>query len=397
MKITMIQAGIIPLMLISLVLGLYGDEPVELRFIQKEGQVLHGDSLVDERVYMDGYLSHHAEIDEFSVSSVRSVDTNGRAVLDSSFRTVERIGGFPGYYQWNSSETVRLERASSGEMAVPHDAARPVLRNVPTFPDSPVEPGDSWSLPAEEVHVLRINGRLYGPYRSTAQVFYQYRENRKIGESSMAVIDLEYNLYLPVRQAGEPIRLITGQSRQEILWNIDEGRPERREENFEFLMMMSDGRSQEFIGTGITTYRLTESLNRQETVDVLQSELQNVPGISVSPMDDGILLSVTEEESILFEPESAIVRITEQYRLEKLSSILDKYRDRDILITGHTADYGTAEGRSRLSFERASSVAGILFPRGREGEGRLFLRGAGNSEPAGTDRENRRVEILILD
>lgn len=385
------------MLLIFSLSSLFSDDPIELRFLHIEGQVLHADALVDERVYIDGYLSHQAEIDEFSQSKVRRVAEDGTALLDSSFRTVERIGGYPGYFQWVSSETVRLERSPLGAMAVPYDAARPVLRNVPTFPGYPVAPGDSWSLPAEEVHVLRINGALFGPYRSTVQVLYRYLENRNIGGRPYAILEMEYSLYLPVRRAGEPVRLISGRSRQELLWDIGSGRPERKEELFEFLMMMSDGRTQEFIGSGVTTYRLTESLDRAETVDELKSEIGDLPGISVESIDEGVLLSVTDRESILFEPDSSLIRSAERFRLEKLSQILNAYGDRDILITGHTADYGTAEGRSRLSLERATAVADRLFPQGRPGSGRLFLRGAGNSEPIGTDRENRRVEILILD
>ncbi len=375
----------------------HADEAVFLQYNHLEGQVLHADSLVDETIYINGYLSHQAEIDEFSVTTVRQLTGENGAILDSSFRTVERIGIFTGLYDWISSETVRFRRDERGNMIVPESAARPVLRNVPRFPDYALKPGDSWSLPGEEVHVLRINGALYGPYRGAVQVLYHYLGNELINGRTFARISLEYSVYLPVRQSGEPIRLLSGQSRQEILWDINGGKPELKTEDFEFMMMMANGNTQEFVGKGRTTYRLTESLNRRETVESLMSELDLLPGVIVESTDEGILLSVIETDHILFEPESSIVSDSQRYRLQQLSESLNVFGERDILITGYTANYGTFEGRKQLSRDRAESVADILFPNGRSGPGHFFLRGAGNTEPLGSDKANRRVEILILD
>lgn len=358
---------------------------------------MHADSKVNEKVYINGYLNYSAEIDEFSLSTVLSVNDSGTATLDSDFRTVERIGVSPGNYEWVSSEKVRMEREASGYLRIPEDAARPVLRHVPLFPSKFMAAGDTWSAPAEEVHVLRINGVIYGPYRSSSQVLYKYRENRAMDGRQVAVIDLEYNIFLPVRKPGEPVRLITGQSKQSLFWDLEKGLPYRKSEEFEFLMMMSNNTTQEFIGTSLTEYRETQILDRAETVDSLRRELGSHSGIEVNPADEGVLLSLAQLDSVLFEPDSAEIRSQEINRLDNLSRILKNYSDRDILITGHTADYGTAEGRKRLSFRRASAVADRLFPEGRSGSGKLFLRGVGSREPAGTDRENRRVEILILD
>lgn len=389
-------SALITITIISIA-ALGAQEPVSLKFIQKEGQVLHADSLVSESVYIDGYFSHQAEIDEFSASTVRDVSEDGSAVLDSEFRTVERVGGLPGLLEWISSDTVRIERDSLGNMTVPENAARPVLRNVPRFPDYPVSPGDSWSLPAEEVHILRIRNALYGPYRSSVHVLYKYLDNKIMEGRPFARISIEYSLYLPLRQSGEPVRTISGRSTQELLWDIGYGRPEQKLEDFEFMMMMADGRTQEFIGTGRTTYRFNEIIDRSGAVESLLSELHSLPGVTVKPTDGGVLLSITETDRILFEPDLSVVSDDQRYRLEKLAQSLTAYRDRDILITGHTAGYGTGEGRRNLSRDRAAAVADILFPFGRTGPGRLFLRGAGNSEPLGSDKQNRRVEILILD
>ena len=95
-----------------------------------------------------------------------------------------------------------------------------------------------------------------------------------------------------------PIRLLTGRSSQELLWETELGRPVLKTEKFEFLMMMSDGRTQEFTGLGRTTYRYTERLDRRETVRTLESELKDLPGLNVEPTDEGILLTMKETDRI---------------------------------------------------------------------------------------------------
>ena len=378
-------------------------KPVLLRYQHREGEVLHAESVVNESVFINGLYSHDAVIGESSVSIIREVDGEGGAVLETTFRTEERIAGWPGYLEWVSSETVHLSRDSRGRMVVPGDAARPVLRNIPVFPEEPVAPGDSWTAAAEEVHVFRIGGIIAGPYRGDITAAYEYSEDVWDGDRRLARIHIRYNLYVPVSGPGEPVRLVSGRSDQVLLWDVAAGRPVSKSEDFEFVMLMSNGTVQEFRGRQEVAYRAVMELDREQVTDSIRRTLKDLPGISVSPADDGIRLTIEDSGRVLFNPESAGILPDQRYRLEALKPLLEEFSNRDILITGHTAHFGTREGRYTLSRERAAAVAGILFPDGRIGPGHLYLRGAGSDEPtAPEDSEaararNRRVEILILD
>jgi len=86
-----------------------------------------------------------------------------------------------------------------------------------------------------------------------------------------------------------------------------------------------------------------------------------------------------------------------------IAEILKRYPDRDILVGGHTALAGTAEGRQKLSEERAAAVAEYLIDRGARTDTQIVVRGYGaekpladNSTEAGREK-NRRVEITILE
>ena len=385
-----------------------GEAPaVLLEYRQRAGDVFHGESRVRESVYVNGLFSHEAVIDESAVSVVRKVNDRGTAELDSSFRTGERIEASPGYLEWNSSEKVHLLRDSRGRMEVPRDAVLPVIRNIPVFPGYPVSPGDCWSARAEEVHFFRIGGGTAGPYRGGIPVSYEYAGNLTVKGMKLAHIIIRYNIYLPVEDSEEPVRLITGRSEQNLYWDTEKGEPVSKSEEFEFMVLMSRGVSQEFRGHGDVDYRTAMELNRDEAVGSIRRSLNNSfgdsPGISVDPVEEGILLSLEGGEELLFQPESALISEDQHSRLEVLRTLLEKYPDRDVLITGHTAHSGTPEGRRRLSEERAAAVASFLFPDGRPGPGKLYLRAAGSEEPAAPEfseagrAANRRVEILILD
>ena len=309
-----------------------------------------------------------------------------------------RFQVFPEAWNGSAKKKSLSGEDATGLMTLPDAACRPVLRNVPRFPSEAVAPGDSWTLPAEEVHVFRFSGEYYGPYRGQVRVFYRYLENVDTPLGPAARLSLEYNVYLPIHSPTEPVSLLSGQSKQEVLWDISLGRPISKSEDFEFFMMTSDGSTREFTGTTETIYRYTNFLNRQQEAEQIKKDFNDRAEVGIETVEEGILLTLSEEAgNILFLPDSAVISEDQKKLLSDLAESLSTYTDRDILITGHTADYGTPEGRESLSFQRAAAVAGELFPQGRKGPGRLYLRGAGSSEPAGRDSENRRVEILILD
>jgi outer membrane protein OmpA-like peptidoglycan-associated protein len=120
----------------------------------------------------------------------------------------------------------------------------------------------------------------------------------------------------------------------------------------------------------------------------------------VRVVDEGITISL---DDIQFRADTAIMLPGESEKLDKLVEILLRYQDRDILVGGHTALAGTAEGRNKLSAERAGVVADYIIARKARTPDRVVVRGYGADRPLadnGTEegrRRNRRVEITILE
>ena len=122
------------------------------------------------------------------------------------------------------------------------------------------------------------------------------------------------------------------------------------------------------------------------------------PEVTVS--EEGITVSL---QNVQFLPDSAILRDSEREKLDFIAEILGRYPARDILVTGHTALAGTAEGRQWLSEERARVVGEYLLSTGMRRADQIVTRGVGAREPLADNtteagmRKNRRVEITILE
>ncbi|MFU8831058.1 MAG: OmpA family protein [Wenzhouxiangella sp.] len=86
--------------------------------------------------------------------------------------------------------------------------------------------------------------------------------------------------------------------------------------------------------------------------------------------------------------------------LNKLAAFLDEYRDRTVLIEGHTDSVGSADSNQLLSQRRAESVRTYLVGQGVAAN-RLTSSGLGQGSPVATNntatgrQQNRRVEVII--
>lgn len=93
----------------------------------------------------------------------------------------------------------------------------------------------------------------------------------------------------------------------------------------------------------------------------------------------------------------------EKEKLARIASLLQRFGDRDFLVTGHTARFGDERTSQMLSEQRAMAVADFLISKGVTKKTQVMTRGMGSREPAADNsteegmKRNRRVEITILE
>ena len=134
-------------------------------------------------------------------------------------------------------------------------------------------------------------------------------------------------------------------------------------------------------------------------MDKQAAEIKNdIEGARIERIGEGI--KITFDSGLLFKTNSFAVSEVSRANLEKLSTILNKYDDTNILIEGHTDNTGSAKHNKALSDDRAAAVASQLKSYNVNG-GRISTMGYGEDQPIADNNtdvgrtDNRRVEVAI--
>jgi outer membrane protein OmpA-like peptidoglycan-associated protein len=135
-------------------------------------------------------------------------------------------------------------------------------------------------------------------------------------------------------------------------------------------------------------------------MDKQAAEMQkDLEGAKVERIGEGI--KITFDSGILFDVNSSTLKEDAKTNISKLSTILKKYSDTNILVEGHTDSDGTDAYNQALSERRAASVSGFAKGQGVAGE-RFTTVGYGESQPVASNEtvdgkaKNRRVDIAIF-
>ncbi len=128
----------------------------------------------------------------------------------------------------------------------------------------------------------------------------------------------------------------------------------------------------------------------------MKKDLKNA---KIERIGEGI--KITFASGILFDVNKYDLRPDARNDVTRLSTILKKYSDTNILVEGHTDSDGPADYNQKLSEERAQSVADYAKSLGVDGS-RFKTVGYGESQPIASNstvegkQMNRRVEVAIF-
>lgn len=126
---------------------------------------------------------------------------------------------------------------------------------------------------------------------------------------------------------------------------------------------------------------------------------KEVPGVKVERVGEGIVVEFSE--NILFGFDKSELSSQSYQTLDKLAKILNKYKDTDLQIDGHTDNKGSASYNQKLSERRANAVANYIRSKGISSS-RITTKGWGLEYPKYSNETesgragNRRVEFQIF-
>jgi len=368
-------------------------------------------SVVDEAVFLNGILSHRAEILNriaVEVTGVKDGKGEHKAVFQTSERLVySAVGGTQAVsgFAWSREYDSVFLRDKLGYLTIDPKYYMPVVRNVPVFPDRDLKVLDSWRAEGYEVHDFRDSFGIQEPYRIPFVANYVYVGEREWKGKNYPAFSVSYKIASrppAVKGRVYPAR-ITEDCDQIVYWSHSLGQEIAYEESFRVIFEMSDRRKIEFRGTAQAEFVESEEMNKEKILEEIEEEIDRlkIPDVAVRAVDGGISLTL---ENIQFYADSPKMLPGEHEKLERIGAILKRYPDRDIVISGHTAvGSGSREDHINLSQERAGAVADYFLKNKVRTADRMVIRGYGADMPIADNsteegkRKNRRVEITILE
>ena len=374
---------------------------VQFEYKYRTGEKWHLNVNVDQEILING--KHEARTDilnKISVEILSSDENSGQ--LSCSYKIAQKDMESD-LYNWSEEYSVDYFRDKLGYVSgIDKSSPVPSVRNVPVFPDYKVNQGDEWIRTGTEVYDLENAFGINKLLNVDFPVNYRYSGKETADGTEYCKIEISYgyewnneNDYKD--QEWYPVK-ISGNFNQLILWDNIAGRNYSVKDVYSYTFFMNDGNTFTFRGTSEGKAVYSKPLDKQKLLDKINDRFNE--GMSAVATDDGVSIIL---DNIRFKPDKAEMLSGEDKKLEKIAQILSEYRDRDIMIVGHTAKVPGKSDGMVLSEQRAAAVAGYLVDRGAVSAGNLIIKGVGNSEPIGDDsteegrRLNRRVEIIIME
>jgi len=362
-------------------------------------------SEVDENVYMNDIFSHNAKmLNKISVEVLEA--ENGSGLMSATLEMSEKVTGIYSTYEVAEKYESIFRQDRFGYTTVDKKYFIPMARNIPAFPDHHLEPGDKWSGKGEEVHDFRKGFNILNPYAFPVSVDYQY-----LGKDETGLYDLISIKYSVDHETNFPrinnlnyyhLKRITGSTDQIMKWDNKKGRAHSYNEEFIFVFELLSGETIKFIGIAKAEVIEAEELDKDKIAGEVEKSIKDsgIEDVYVEKVDEGVKITI---EDIQFLPDSTEFANKEDEKLIKITEVLRNNPNHDLLIIGHTALAGTAEGRKTLSIQRAKAVAEYILAAGARTEKQIMIQGKGADEPVATNatdegrKKNRRVEIIILE
>jgi outer membrane protein OmpA-like peptidoglycan-associated protein len=376
-------------------------------FQHRAGDKFKISSTVQEEIYQNRSLVYRSEfINKISTQVTDVID--GVAIHSLIYQTAEKAKEPDGSdrFIWEDEQRSVFGRDSQGRISLADNYFLPSVRDVPLFPERDIKQGDTWRSLGSEVHNFKLSLGIDvpEPYKIPFVANYTYLGEKTWHNRTYKAFSINYRISVqpPSRRGVEMPSKITGESKQMVYWDSDLGQAMGAEETFRLTFEWPDGHSIEFRATGEAETENTLVLNKEKVAKELSVNLEklNITGSSVEITEEGVKLSL---ENILFPGDSSVLKPTEQGKLDLILQLLAPFKERDLLVEGHTALAGSKEFRDKLSLERAKSVASYFIQKGARTADHIVIRGHGAEKPIAPNssengmRKNRRVEITILE
>ncbi|QMU98970.1 OmpA family protein [Borrelia sp. A-FGy1] len=362
-----------------------------LEFKYVKGTKFRIESTDNQEIYLNGKLHAKTKTNIQVSSEVKDIKDNF-ADIRSYFRVLKRD---------NESDVFLLKEEfegnfsinKQGEYKISNNQKRPSVRGIPRFPKRSLRINENWTYPAEEyIQASTISSEIKD-FIVKFNVNYVYKGKEKIKGKNYDIIHSNYESRYNIKNIS-----FSQKVKQIIYFDSKAGNTYKYNDTYLF-EMKNDKNNIKMIGnsSGETiSIELQNDKSIENEVKEYVKEKQ-IDSIDIKKNEKGVNLSLDIE----FHPDSFQIMKKEYKKLNHIAKLLEKFKDNNILIEGHTAKFGTEKEMQELSEKRAHSIGNYLLKMKVKNKNQIFFKGWGAKKPkyessSPLASKNRRVEITIL-
>ncbi|AHE62504.1 OmpA family protein [Borrelia parkeri] len=362
-----------------------------LEFKYTKGTKFRIETTDNQEIYLNERFNSKTKTNIQVSSEVKDVKNNF-ANIKSYFRVLKRDNESDVYLLKEEFEG-NFSINKQGEYKINNAQKRPSVRGIPRFPKTPIKVNETWTYPAEEYIQASEISQEIKDFVIKFDVNYVYKGKEKIDGKYYDIILSNYKSKYNVKNI-----LFSQKVNQIIYFDSKLGNIYKYNDTYEF-QMQNDNNNIKMTGNSfgkiISIELPNDNIIEHEIKEYISTK--QIDSINIEKNKNGIKLSLDIE----FYPDSFQIINKEYNKLKHIANLLEKFKDNNILIEGHTAKFGTEQEMQELSEKRAHSIGNYLLKMKVKNKNQIFFKGWGakkpkyaNSSPLAS--KNRRVEITIL-
>ncbi|WKC58407.1 OmpA family protein [Borrelia sp. P9F1] len=362
-----------------------------LEFKYAKGTKFRIETTDNQVIYLNGILNAKTKTSIQVSSEVKDVKDDF-ADIRSYFRVLKRDHERDVFLLKEEFEG-NFSINGQGEYRINNSQKRPSVRGIPRFPKRPIRINETWTYPAEEYIQASTISEEIKDFIVKFDVHYVYKGKERIKGKNYDVIHSNYESNYNVKNIS-----FSQKVSQIIYFDSAAGNTYKYNDTYVF-EMKNEKDNIKMVGNSsgktISVELQNDSLVENEVKEYIKSK--QIASVDVKKIEKGIKLSLDIE----FHPDSFQVMKKEYTKLNHIAKLLEKFKDNNILIEGHTAKFGTEQEMQELSEKRAHSIGDYLLKMKVKNKDQIFFKGWGAKKPkyessSHLASKNRRVEITIL-
>ncbi|WKC89701.1 OmpA family protein [Borreliella finlandensis] len=380
-----------PLLLLFLVQSLaFSSEIFEFKYIKGSKFRLEGTD--NQKIYFNGHYNSSSNTNIQISSEIKDIKENF-ASIKAFFRILKRENINEPYLLNEEFEEI-FSVNKQGEYTIGANQKRPSVRGIPRFPKTPIKINEKWSYPAEEYIEASKIDKSIKDFVVKFNVNYKYKGKEEHNGKHYHIILSNYESQYNVKNISFYQKVD-----QKIYFDNEIGNTYKYSDKYIFEINQNNNQHFKMIGNSLGRIVSIELPND----NLIETEVENyirekkIKAIDVEKNNKGINLSFDIE----FYPNSFQILQKEYKKIDLIAKLLEKFKKNNILIEGHTEQFGLEEEMHELSEKRARAIGNHLIKMKVKDKDQILFKGWGSQKPkypksSPLKAKNRRVEITIL-